>query len=81
MKFSITLLVLLAGCAGTPTGDKVAKFATEYCDLSLTSRFAVRSQANGILQAEAASHTPPNEPAYVCFDCPGEGDECTDRSK
>lgn len=73
--------LLLASCAGTPTADKAAKFATEYCDLSPMTRFGIRSQANSILQAEAAKRVPPAEPAYVCFDCPGTGDECTDRSK
>lgn len=73
------VFVVLAGCAGTPTGDKAAKFATQYCDLTVMSRSAIRSQANAILEQQALKEG--KEPAYVCFDCPGAGDECTDRSK
>lgn len=78
MKYAYIICpLLLAGCAGTPTADKVARFATEYCDVSPMSRGAIRSQANAILALAAAKDN--KEPAYVCFDCPGSGDECTAR--
>lgn len=73
----IVAVLFLAGCAGTPTADKIAKFATEYCDVSPMSRSLLRGQANASLQAEAAKRG--QEPAYVCFDCPGAGDECIAR--
>lgn len=77
----IVLVLFLSGCAGTPTADRAAKFAHEYCDLSLLSRSALRTQANAILEVYATKENPPAEPDYVCFDC-GDvaGDECKDRS-
>jgi hypothetical protein len=71
------LLLLFAGCAGTPTGDKAAAFAQQYCEsLSPLARSAVRAEANAVLAAKAA---PGTEPIYVCVDCPGAGDECVAR--
>lgn len=88
ITLAIGLLVTMTGCAGTPTADRVARFATEYCDLDAFTRGLLRTETNAIFESEAAKRTCKDsngetikcEPLYICVDCPGTGDECIDRS-
>lgn len=70
----VALSLLLAGCGGSVTAQRAADFAVKYCEeIPQTARvLVIRGEANAILASKDM---------YVCIDCPGPGDECTDRSK